>query len=143
MTTSAPQWPGQEGIHERRAEARDTQAQNREARDTEAQNTEARDTQARDTEARPSGRPGLRAVPVDGPSAGPSVGLGRARRRVQVRLAGRDNRFGVVRDLTERDLRAARRRARPNLLSAYTFTCRLAYGLTCRSAEAGAPVRLS
>jgi Transposase len=28
-------------------------------------------------------------------------------------------------------------------LSAYTFTCRLAYGLTCRSAEASAPVRLS
>jgi hypothetical protein len=28
-------------------------------------------------------------------------------------------------------------------MSAYTFTCRLAYGLTCRSAEASAPVRLS
>ena len=28
-------------------------------------------------------------------------------------------------------------------LSAYTFTCRLAYGLTCRSAEASVPVRLS
>jgi predicted ATPase len=28
-------------------------------------------------------------------------------------------------------------------VSAYTFTCCLAYGLTCRSAEAGAPVRLS
>jgi hypothetical protein len=28
-------------------------------------------------------------------------------------------------------------------VSAYTFTCRLAYGLTCRSAEASAPVRLS
>jgi hypothetical protein len=28
-------------------------------------------------------------------------------------------------------------------LSAYTFTCRLAYGLTCRSAVASAPVRLS
>ena len=34
-----------------------------------------------------------------------------------------------------------RQRFRP--LSAYTFTCRLAYGLTCRSAEASAPVRLS
>lgn len=30
-----------------------------------------------------------------------------------------------------------------SVVSAYTFTCRLAYGLTCRSAEVGAPVHLS
>jgi Family of unknown function (DUF6459) len=129
MTTSAPQWPGQEGIHERRAEARDT----------EARDAGMRDTEARDAEARPSGRPGLRAVPVDGPSAGSSVALGRARRRVQVRLAGRDNRSGVVRDPTERDLRAARRRARPNLPSPVAVTRDIALALLeveagCRSA---------
>jgi Family of unknown function (DUF6459) len=114
MTTSAPQWPGQEGINER-------------------------DAEAQDTEARPSGRPGLRAVPVNGPSAGSSVALGRARRRVQVRLAGRDNRLGVVRDPTERDLRAARRRARPNLPSPVAVTRDIALALLeveagCRSA---------
>ena len=36
-----------------------------------------------------------------------------------------------------------RRKSIEPMVSAYTFTCRLAYGLTCRSAEASAPVRLS
>jgi hypothetical protein len=49
----------------------------------------------------------------------------------------------------ERERQPLRLRIRPVLtgrlgrLSAYTFTCRLAYGLTCRSAEASVPVRLS
>jgi Family of unknown function (DUF6459) len=220
MTTSAPQWPGQEDIHERRTEARDA---------------EARDA-ARDAEARPSERPDLRAVPdarvrrlppvpgrsadpavgprrgpaagpgvgsavgsavgpprgpaaapgvvpsvgpatgpaadpsrgpasgpaadpPRGPAAGPAVGsaagpgvgpsispssgssvaLGRARRRVQGRLTGRGNRFAVVPDPTERDLRAARRRARPNLPSPVAVTRDIALALLeveagCRSA---------
>jgi hypothetical protein len=50
--------------------------------------------------------------------------------------------FGVSADRSDRigHRDVAQREA---ALSAYTFTCRLAYGLTCRSAEASAPVRLS
>jgi Family of unknown function (DUF6459) len=86
MTTSAPQWPGREGMQE----------------------------------------------PVDL--------LERRRRQQRLRrAAARRNRFVVVRDATERDLWAARRRARANLPSPVAITREIALALLeveagCRSA---------
>ena len=127
MTTSAPQWPGQEGMHDRHE----------------------------DEQPAPNGATG--PVPVVSPSrvgdlprgADPSRGAVPAgvvdlseRRRRQQRLrkaAARRNRFVVVRDAAERDLWAARRRARADLPSPVAVTRDIALALLeveagCRSA---------
>jgi hypothetical protein len=111
MTTSAPQWPGQEV--------------------------------SPTVEALPGERPALRAVPdgaarrlqpVPGPSAAPERQPQRPRR-----APARRNRLVVVRDLADRELRAARRRARANLPPPAAVTRGIALALLeveagCRSA---------
>ena len=169
MTTSAPQWPGQEGSHEQPEEERD-----RPARPVvrwapvAATNPEA--PLAPDTTTNPeagsapdgTALPVVRAVP-DGPgqpvvpAAPDAVGNPPVRpvpngvaRRLQAvpgssvvpepgrRPAGR-RRLVVVRDLAERELRAARRRARANLPPPAAVTRDIALALLeveagCRSA---------
>jgi hypothetical protein len=111
MTTSAPQWPGQED--------------------------------SPTVGAPPTERPALRAVP-DGaarrlqPVPAPSVAPERPPQRRR-RASGRRNRLVVVRDLADRDLRAARRRARANLPPPAAVTRDIALALLeveagCRSA---------
>jgi hypothetical protein len=111
MTTSAPQWPGQEV--------------------------------SPTVEALPGERPALRAVPdgaarrlqpVPGPSAAPERRPQRPRR-----APGRRTRLVVVRDPADRELRAARRRARANLPPPAAVTRDIALALLeveagCRSA---------
>jgi Family of unknown function (DUF6459) len=123
MTTSAPQWPGQEGMSERRDEephppARLEPAQRRPAGTTGNSN--------------PAGLADPAVVPGD---------LSERRRRQQRlrRAAARRNRFVVVRDAAERDLWAARRRARAELPSPVAVTRDIALALLeveagCRSA---------
>jgi hypothetical protein len=121
MTTSAPQWPGQE---------------------------DSRTDKPRAVEG-----PALRGVP-DAPGAVPAAAPdGRARRLQPVpgryaapegrpqtqRRAGRRNRLVVVRDLADRDLWAARRRARAHLPPPAAVTRDIALALLeveagCRSA---------
>ena len=127
MTTSAPQWPGQEGIHERRSEDCGT-----------------------------PGRPALRAVPDGVPPRPRAVpdGIPRRLRAVPApagtpgqleeevrrgRTSTRRGRLVVVRDLAERDLWAKRRRARAGLPSPAAVTRDIALALLeveagCRSA---------
>jgi hypothetical protein len=99
MTTSAPQWPGQDGMNE-----------------------------GRETEG-PQARPALvRELAAPEPSAA----SGR-------RVAGRRNRFVVVRGPSDRDLGVARRRARAKLPSPVAITRDIAMALLeveagCRSA---------
>jgi len=90
-------------------------------------------------------RPVLRAVPDDtarglqlmtGPAAAPAAP---ERRRRQRHTSGHRNRFVVVRDPSERDIWAARRRARANLPSPAAVTRDIALALLeveagCRSA---------
>ena len=116
MTTSAPQWPGQE---------------------------DNPTVEALPVEALPSERPALRAVtdgaarrlqPVPGPSAPPERRPPRQRR-----APGRGNRLVIVRDLADRDLWAARRRARAKLPPPAAVTRDIALALLeveagCRSA---------
>src|SRR5215211_1551449 len=134
MTTSAPQWPGQEGMQERRAD------------EQPAPNEATGPVRVRVVS------PALGAVPraVDrvqamdpSPVAVPAgvVDLSERRRRQQRlrRAAARRNRFVVVRDATERDLWAARRRARAELPSPVPVTRDIALALLeveagCRSA---------
>jgi hypothetical protein len=112
MTTSAPQWPGQEDSPTAGALA--------------------------------SERPALRAVP-DGaarrlqPVPGPTVAPERRPQRQRGTSGRRNNRLVVVRDLADRDLWAARRRARANLPPPAAVTRDLALALLeveagCRSA---------
>jgi hypothetical protein len=117
VTTSAPQWPGQEGIHEQRPEDRGTSARPA-------------------APAVPGGMPPrLRAVP---PPAGiPQQPEPKEAR--QRRTPPRRGRFVVVRDLAERDLWAERRRARAGLPSPAAVTRDIALALLeveagCRSA---------
>jgi Family of unknown function (DUF6459) len=156
MTTSAPQWPGQEGSEVRREE------QDGSGRPTLIDAA----VDASRVDATPTGRPDLQVVPdeagrrlrtVPGPSApepeevrqGSStpdeVGQGPAapaemRQRKQERPApGRRFRLVGARDLAERELRAARRRARVNLPPPGAVTRDLALALLeveagCRSA---------
>jgi Family of unknown function (DUF6459) len=155
MTTSAPQWPGQEGTHERREEdtgpaARPELAHRRPAPTTgdsePADGHEAHGGRrgGAGPEARPSTRPPLRAVP-DSPALAPGVDgvadlLERRRRQQRLRrVAARRSRFVVVRDAAERDLWVARRLARVNLPSPVAVTRDIALGLLeveagCRSA---------
>jgi hypothetical protein len=123
VTTSAPQWPGQEG------------------------------TQQQDEIRKPAARPTLLPGGVT-PTQTPPLrvgGTGTARRlqpvpdlpggsegRTRRQAAARRNRFVVVRDPAERDLRAARRRARANLPSPAAVTREIALALLeveagCRS----------
>jgi hypothetical protein len=185
MTTSAPQWPGQEGMPER-SEGQDPASRPElthrrpapaigdsppdDAREADrGLSGEAR------AQSPPNDPPALRAVggnparrlqsvpvengPADlvgsaaelgpageldsGPDSGPaSVVDLLERRRLQQRLrraAARRNRFVVVRDATERDLWAARRRARATLPSPVAVTRDIALALLeveagCRSA---------
>jgi hypothetical protein len=162
MTTSAPQWPGQEGIHEPREEDRHPRG-----RQAPGQPSPVRELPGRDAAAGPSPaqdrrptsrRSPLRAVP-DGtvrplqplpiPSAGASLAPPAApspappvaplRRQTQRRSAGRRGPFVVVRDPKERELRVARRRARAHLPSPAAVTRDIALALLeveagCRSA---------
>jgi hypothetical protein len=117
MTTSAPQWPGHE----------------------DSPTVEALPGEAPAGQALPGERPALRAVPdgaarlepVPAPSAVPD--------RRPRRAPGRRNRLVVVRDLPDRDLWVARRRARANLPPPAAVTRDLALALLeveagCRSA---------
>ena len=115
MTTSAPQWPGQEGMHERRE----------------------------DEQPAPNGATGPVWVVSPSRVAVPAgvVDLSEWRRRQQRlrRAAARRNRFVVVRDAAERDLWTARRRARADLPSPVAVTRDIALALLeveagCRSA---------
>ena len=156
MTTSAPQWPGQEGIHERRGEEQDPPG-----RPVPVQASPVRGLPGRVAEAGPPAaaqdqpatyrRPALRVVPdgtarrrqlFPGPSAGapaaPSPSVGPPVVQTQRRPAGR-GRFVVVRDPKERELRVARRRARAKLPSPVAVTRDIALALLeveagCRSA---------
>ena len=159
MTTSAPQWPGQEGMSERPEEeplppARLEPAQRRPAgttgtseparfanpavvadrtRVTSPPDTVADRTEVTDlTTVTGTGRVGGSAAVVDL--------LERRRRQQRLRRAtARRNRFVVVRDAAERELWAARRRARADLPSPLAVTRDLALALLeveagCRSA---------
>jgi hypothetical protein len=133
MTTSAPQWPGQEGMQERRA-------------DEQPAPTGATGPVRVVSPGRTADR--TRAVDVvqaiDHSSVAVPAGvvdLSERRRRQQRlrRAVARRNRFVVVRDATERDLWAARRRARANLPSPVAITREIALALLeveagCRSA---------
>jgi Family of unknown function (DUF6459) len=181
MTTSAPQWPGQEGSHEQPEEERDRPARpvvrwapvaatNPEAPLAPDTTTNLEAPLAPDTTTNPeagsapdgTALPVVRAVP-DGPgqpvvpAAPDAVGNPPVRpvpngvaRRLQAvpgssvvpepgrRPAGR-RRLVVVRDLAERELRAARRRARANLPPPAAVTRDIALALLeveagCRSA---------
>ena len=158
MTTSAPQWPGQEGARQQ-DELRDgaarpalvrvqrtptptSSAQTPSQPPTPAQTTAtpARATTARTT-ATPSRAAGpgtarrLQPVPdLPGGSEGPT----RQEQQQRRRAVARRNRFALVRDPAERDLRAARRRARANLPSPVAVTREIALALLeveagCRS----------
>jgi hypothetical protein len=118
MTTSAPQWPGQEGIHEPREEDRHPGG-----RQAPVQPSPVRELPGRVTRAGPP-------PAQEGQSAG--------YRRMPLR-AGRRGRFVVVRDPKERELRVARRQARAKLPSPAAVTRDIALALLeveagCRSA---------
>ena len=121
MTTSAPQWPGQEGMCER----------------PEEQFPPAGPEPAQRRPARTTGNSEPTSL-VDPPTV---VDLLERRRRQQRlrRAAARRNRFVVVRDAAERDLWVARRRARVDLPSPVAVTRDIALALLeveagCRSA---------
>jgi len=128
MTTSAPQWPGQEGMHERRE-------------DEQPAPTGATGPVRMLSPAR-AADPSARAADLSrGVEPAGVVDLSERRRRQQRlrRAAARRNRFVVVRDATERDLWAARLRARANLPSPVAITRDIALALLeveagCRSA---------
>jgi hypothetical protein len=163
MTTSAPQWPGQDGMHEPREVTQATQM-----REASLDGAPETPPSTPDPVAAPDPplTQGLNAVPdppftplPDPPFMprlrvipDPPLGL-RAegvaevvdlleRRRQQQRLrraAARRNRFVVVRDAAEKDLWAARRRARADLPSPVPVTRDIALALLeveagCRSA---------
>ena len=120
MTTSAPQWPGQEDVHNRRSGGRDPSAPTALGA--------APDGSAR----RPQPLPdvGRALQPVPGPTA--------PRQRPR-RATARRGRLVVVPDPMERDLVAKRRRARGKLPSPVAVTRDLALALLeveagCRSA---------
>ena len=133
MTTSAPQWPGQEGTHERPEEDTNPDATARQLQPVPVRKLEPVRQPA------PIGEPD----PVGGSDpgvAGVADLLERRRRQQRLRrAAARRNRFVVVRDAAERDVWMARRRARVNLPSPVAVTRDIALGLLeveagCRSA---------
>ena len=127
MTTSAPQWPGREGTH-RQDEAKEPPV--RPVPTPTALRTA--------TPATIAPGPARQLQPVPGPTAAPEA-RAREQRQQERRAAARRTRFVVVRDPAERDLRAARRRARANLPSPVAVTREIALALLeveagCRSA---------
>jgi Family of unknown function (DUF6459) len=159
MTTSAPQWPGQEGMSERREDeplppARLEPAQRRPAGTMGASEParfanpvvvpdRTRVTSPPDTVADRTRVTDLTTVTGAGRVGGPAAVvdlLERRRRQQRLRRAtARRNRFLVVRDAAERDLWAARRRARADLPSPVAVTRDIALALLeveagCRSA---------
>ena len=140
MTTSAPQWPGQEGIHERREEERDppgrpAPVQASPVRGLPGRVAEAGQPAAAQDQPATYRRPALRVVPPEVRLRIAPVG---AAVQPQRRPAGR-GRFVVVRDPKERELRVARRRARAKLPSPAAVTRDIALALLeveagCRSA---------
>ena len=152
MTTSAPQWPGQEGMSERPEEeqlppAGPEPTQPRPARATgnsePARPTDPATVAGRTRPTSPPTAAGTDRVPgTDGVGRPVAVVDLLERRRRQQRLrraAARRNRFVVVRDAAERDLWAARRRARADLPSPGAVTRDIALALLeveagCRSA---------
>ncbi len=133
MTTSAPQWPGQEGMHERRED--EQPAPNEATGPVRVVSPALGDVPKRAADRVQAMDPSPVAVPAG------VVDLSERRRRQQRlrRAAARRNRFVVVRDATERDLWAARRRARADLPSPVAITRDIALALLeveagCRSA---------
>ena len=123
MTTSAPQWPGQED------------SRTDETRAGKGPALEAAPDAMPDAlpDAVPDGR-ARRLQPVPGQYAAPE-----RRPQTQRRASGRRNRLVVVRDLADRDLWAARRRARAHLPPPAAVTRDIALALLeveagCRSA---------
>jgi hypothetical protein len=144
MTTSAPQWPGQEGMpdwsEEQGPAARPDPTHRRPA---PAIGDSPADDDAREADRCGSGGGEEQSPPAGEPDSGPAPVVDLLeRRRVQQRLrraAARHNRFVVVRDATERDLWGARRRARAALPSPVAVTRAIALALLeveagCRSA---------
>ena len=133
MTTSAPQWPGQEGMDERRAD--EQPAPNGASGPVRVVSPALGAVPSRAADRIQAMDPSPVAVPAG------VVDLSERRRRQQRlrRAAARRNRFVVVRDATERDLWAARLRARANLPSPVAITRDIALALLeveagCRSA---------
>jgi hypothetical protein len=121
MTTSAPQWPGQDGSRTEQARAGERPA--------------SRAVPHAVSDAAPDGG-ARRLQPVPGPPAAPER---RPRPQTQRRAPGRRSRLVVVRDLADRDLWAARRRARAHLPPPAAVTRDIALALLeveagCRSA---------
>ena len=116
MTTSAPQWPGQEGMHEQRAD--EQPAPIGATGPVRVVSPALGDVPNRAVDRVKAMDPSPVAVPAG------VVDLSERRRRQQRlrRAAARRNRFVVVRDATERDLWAARLRARANLPSPVAIT---------------------
>jgi hypothetical protein len=154
MTTSAPQSPGQEGT-EQQDEIRKTAArpallpvQTTPVQTTSAQTPPPRSapmpatpTQMATAQVTPTPAAGTgtarRLQPVPDLPGGPE-GRTRQEQLQRRRAVARRNRFVVVRDPAERDLRAARRRARANLPSPVAVTRGIALALLeveagCRS----------
>ena len=167
MTTSAPQWPGQDGMQEPRELAQPTQMRDVSldgARGTSQSMPDPVEPPEPPVAPRPGAVPDpavtsrLMAVPDPSFELTPKVipdpplvlrarGVAEVvdlveRRRQQQRLrraAARRNRFVVVRDAAEKDLWAARRRARAELPSPVPVTRDIALALLeveagCRSA---------
>jgi hypothetical protein len=121
MTTSAPEWPGQDGSRTEQARAGEGPA--------------SRAVPHAVPDAAPDGG-ARRLQPVPGPPAAPER---RPRPQTQRRAPGRRSRLVVVRDLADRDLWAARRRARAHLPPPAAVTRDIALALLeveagCRSA---------
>jgi hypothetical protein len=121
MTASAPEWPGQDGSHTEQARAGERPA--------------SRAVPHAVPDAAPDGG-ARRLQPVPGPPAAPER---RPRTQTQRRAPGRRSRLVVVRDLADRDLWAARRRARAHLPPPAAVTRDIALALLeveagCRSA---------
>ena len=159
MTTSAPQWPGQDDRRAEEARASERPALRAvpnaaaaHAAPKAAQAAPQVGLDARAPDVVPNGAPdarngaphvvpdGGRDVVADGvarrlqPVPGPTAAPGRGPQK-QRRPSGRRNRLVVVRDLADRDLWAARRRARANLPPPAAVTRDIALAL--REVEAG------
>ena len=139
MTTSAPQWPGQEGSRQQ-DEIRNPAARPALVQRTPAQATPVQMTTAPTAPLRAAGPGAVRRLQPVPELPGGSEGWTRQEQQQRRRVAARRNRFLVVRDPAERDLRTARRRARANLPSPVAVTREIALALLeveagCRSAS--------
>jgi Family of unknown function (DUF6459) len=144
VTTSAPQCPSQEGTQLQAIPAPANPEQATPAPSPPEQVTPAPPPPEQGPEREPGSGAARRLQPVpDLPVQDlPAEEEGRARRQQRPRRgsAARHNRFVVVRDPAERDLRVARRRARAGLPSPAAITWEIALALLeveagCRSAS--------